>query len=137
MSEEGVKRLVGFNSFLWCLVDVVEMTLMDLESVMKKETGRGMKHELKRQYGIALKAIRRITEEVGRCSGQTQCEFGDDADVMNVMLRMLVSRYGDNHEKAYEIYRIMEKMEEKMWLPVDKRAAFTDKTEEDGECEID
>lgn len=105
----GTTDVNTYTNFLWVLVDIMETNLMDLERVMRKE-GSVLRFDAKRQFNIAIKAIRRLLEDVRRCSESTQIEFGNDADVLDALIRMIVDRYGDNHYKALRMYNILEKM---------------------------
>lgn len=105
----GTTDVNTYTNFLWVLVDIMETNLMDLERVMRKE-GSALRFDAKRQFNIAIKAIRRLLEDVGHCSESTQIEFGNDADVLDALIRIIVDRYGDNHYKALRMYNILERM---------------------------
>lgn len=108
------------------MTDIMECNLLELEEMMKKE-GSGMRFNIKRQFNIAMKAIREILREVNHCSMATQNYFADDADVLNALIKMMVDRYGDNHYKALRMYNILERLKsENTGIPLsDKHIAFS------------
>lgn len=130
---KGSNNLNTYTNFLFIMADIMECNLLELQELMRKE-GSEMRFDIKRQFNIAIKAIRNLSNQViNKCDIETQEYFADDSDVLNALIRMLVDRYGDNHYKALRIYNILEKLKsEDTGIPLcDKYIAFSGVIPED------
>lgn len=123
---KGSNNLNTYTNFLFIMVDIMECNLLELEELMKKQ-GSGMRYDVKRQFNIAIKAIRGILKQINSCDIETQNYFADDSDVLNALIKMMVDRYGDNHYKALRMYNILERLKsEDTGIPLsDKYIAFS------------
>lgn len=123
---KGSNNLNTYTNFLFIMVDIMECNLLELEELMRKQ-GSGMRYDVKRQFNIAIKAIRGILKQINRCGIETQNYFADDSDVLNALIKMMVDRYGDNHYKALRMYNILERLKsEDTGIPLsDKYIAFS------------
>lgn len=101
--QEFEKQLAIKTNLLYCLTDVLESQLMDVEADLRK-IGSALRFESKRNYNTAIRGIRGIKFDVAGISMQSQIEFGDEADMLAALLLTLFDRCGTSPMLLYRFY---------------------------------
>ena len=60
-----------------------------------------MRYDAKRDFNAAIRSIRRLKTDVNLCNDARQDEFGNDADIINALLLLIVDRAGDDDLTAF------------------------------------
>lgn len=84
-----------------------------------------MRHEAKRYFNTALANIKKLRREVDRCSESTQDNFGNDADMLNAMILMIIDRCGDDDMFHFKLYNYIKSFPSKLNLDLDLDSAFS------------
>lgn len=120
---EGTTKLNTLTNIVYILTDVLENNLMDMEAAYRRE-GYGLRHDVKRQYNTAIHAIRRIKDDINKCSMSEQESFGDDADMVNALLLTLLDRVGDDDMLAFKFFNYIKSFPSKLHLDLQVDGAF-------------
>ena len=118
MNFDKQKQLATRTNIVYALADVLETNLMDLESAYRKE-GFALRQDAKRQYNTAIHAIRRIKGDVDKCSADTQDMFGDDADILNALLLMMIDRCGNDDMFAFKLFNYIKAFPSRLGMNLD------------------
>lgn len=121
--KTGRTKLNTMNNALFVLVDVLETNLMNFEQELKKN-GYMLRHEDKRNYNTALKALQRLRKTTNENTQQEQEDYGTDADMINAMLMTFIDRTGEDDVMAYKIYEYLKSFPSKLELNTDFDWAF-------------
>lgn len=120
---EGTTKLNTLTNIVYILTDVLENNLMDMEAAYRRE-GYGLRHDVKRQYNTAIHAIRRIKDDINKCSMSEQESFGDDADMVNALLLTLLDRVGNDDMLAFKFFNYIKSFPSKLGLDLQVDGAF-------------
>lgn len=111
--KEFEKSLAIKTNVLYCLADMLESQLMDIEDGLRR-TGHALRQESKRSYNTTLRGIRGIKLDVSGISAESQREFGDDADMLSALLLTIFDRCGDDRALLYRFYEYIESFPSKL-----------------------
>lgn len=126
--QQGSDNLNTLTNALYCLVDVLETNLMDLEGAFRKQ-GFALRFDAKRNFNAALHALKKLKSDVNKTSMDTQEHFGNDADMINAdminaMIMTFIDRTGEDDMMAYKIYEYLKSFPSKLNLNTDFDWAF-------------
>ena len=85
-----------------------------------------MRYDAKRDFNAAIRSIRRLKTDVNLCNDARQDEFGNDADIINALLLLIVDRAGDDDLTAFRLYNYIKSLPSRlrMELDIDERQVF-------------
>ena len=92
---QGTDKINTITNIVFVLADVLESNLISMQDEFKKN-GFELRHEAKRIFNTALANIKKLRREVNKCSESTQDNFGNDSDMLNALMIMIIDRCGDD-----------------------------------------
>jgi hypothetical protein len=107
--HKGINEVVTRNTLLFALADVVDENLLGLTRIAGL-SGFVMRQEVKRDYNKVVAAIRQLRLRVDSCSERTIDNFGDDSDILNAIILMVIDRWGEDDRIAKQIYEHIKAM---------------------------
>ena len=121
---QGTDRINTITNIVFVLADVLESNLINMQEEFKKN-GFELRHEAKRHFNTALANIKKLRREVDRCSESTQDNFGNDSDMINAMILMIIDRCGDDDMFHFKLYNYIKSFPSKLNLDLDLDSAFS------------
>lgn len=121
---QGTDKINTITNIVFVLADVLESNLINMQEEFKKN-GFELRHEAKRYFNTALANIKKLRREVDRCSESTQDNFGNDADMLNAMILMIIDRCGDDDLFHFKLYNYIKSFPSKLNLNIDMDNAFS------------
>lgn len=115
---KGSDNMNVLTNLIFVLVDVLESNLMDCQAIYKKN-GYELKHETKRNFNTAIAAIKRLKSDVNKMRMSSQIAFGNDADIMNAFIKILIDRTGDDDIMAFKFYNYIKQFPSRLNLNLD------------------
>ena len=92
------------SNLLFLMADIMEMLMTDVREMFRAE-GFELKHEAKRNFNTALKALKNLRHGcIETCSMSTQEDFANDADNMYETIKLIIDRCGENDDKLFRFY---------------------------------
>lgn len=93
-----------YTNMVYLLADVMETLMMDSIALMKRN-GEKLKHESKRDFNAAIANIRKMKNStINGCLKETQNDYGNDADHICELLKLIVDRVGRDDRVLWDIY---------------------------------
>lgn len=122
---KSLKQLNVINNLIYVLADVIETNLMDLETGYKMH-GKMLRHESRRNFNTALHGLRQLKSELKPSPMQEQTDYGNDADIINALILLIVDRTGDDDMAAFRLYNYIKAMPSRlhMELDIDEASVF-------------
>lgn len=100
----GSQEAIIHNNLVFLLADVMESLMMDTSSMMRRN-GLEFKHESKRAYNAAIANLRKMKNSVtNNCSLEAQSNYGNDADNVCELLKLIVDRCGRDDRILADIF---------------------------------
>lgn len=123
--EEQIRHLAIRTNLLYVLADITETHLMELEQTFRR-LSKIMRYDAKRDFNAAIRSIRRLKTDVNLCNDARQDEFGNDADIINALLLLILDRTGDDDLQAFRLYNAIKAMPSRlhMELDIDEASVF-------------
>ena len=106
------------SNLLFVLADVLESNLMDTNSLLRKED-KELRHDAKRNFNLAISAVRRIKTPVSHCSDTTQESFGNDSDMIYQIIKLLIDRCGDDDMKLFKFFNYIKTFPSQLNMDID------------------
>lgn len=91
------------TNICYSMIDVMESAMLDMNTLLSK-TKFKLTHEDKRNFNTAIAALKRLKQNVDRCSEHEQEAYGDDADMMYQVIKLIIDRVGEDNNKLYQFY---------------------------------
>lgn len=121
---KGKDALVLSTNICYVLADVMEVNLIELESIFRKNN-RALRHEQKRLFNTAISSVKKLRGEVFKCKASTQENFGNDADMLNAMILTLIDRCGDDDMLMYKFYEYIKSFPSRLGFVEDMDIYFS------------
>lgn len=121
---QGTDKINTITNIVFVLADVLESNLINMQEEFKKN-GFELRHEAKRSFNTALANIQKLRREVNKCSKSTQDNFGNDSDMLNALMLMIIDRCGDDDMFHFKLYNYIKSFPSKLNLDLDLDDAFS------------
>ena len=121
---QGTDRINTITNIVFVLADVLEANLINMQEEFKKN-GFELRHEVKRNFNAALYNIKKLRKEINHCRIETQENYGNDADMLNAMMLMIIDRCGDDDMFHFKLYNYIKSFPSKLNLGIDMDNAFS------------
>ena len=121
---QGTDKINTITNIVFVLADVLESNLISMQDEFKKN-GFELRHEAKRSFNTALENIKKLRREVNKCSESTQDNFGNDSDMLNALMLMIIDRCGDDDMFHFKLYNYIKSFPSKLNLDLDLDYAFS------------
>ena len=121
---QGTDKINTITNIIFVLADVLESNLISMQDEFKKN-GFELRHEAKRSFNTALSNIKKLRREVDKCSESTQDNFGNDSDMLNALMLMIIDRCGDDDMFHFKLYNYIKSFPSKLNLDLDLDDAFS------------
>ena len=121
---QGTDRINTITNIVFVLADVLEANLINMQEEFKKN-GFELRHEVKRNFNAALYNIKKLRKEINHCRTETQENYGNDADMLNAMMLMIIDRCGDDDMFHFKLYNYIKSFPSKLNLGIDMDNAFS------------
>lgn len=120
---QGTDRINTITNIVFVLADVLEANLINMQEEFKKN-GFELRNEVKRNFNAALYNIKKLRKEINHCGTETQENYGNDADMLNAMMLMIIDRCGDDDMFHFKLYNYIKSFPSKLNLGIDMDNAF-------------
>lgn len=121
---KGKDALAISTNFCYVLADIMETSLMDLESIFKKNN-IALVHEQKRYFNVAIHNIRKLCREVDHCDDKIKEHYGNDADMLNAIILTLIDRCGNEDKLMWRFYEYVKSFPSQFQMVDDMDWAFS------------
>ena len=121
---QGTDKINTITNIVFVLADVLETNLINMQEEFKNN-GFELRHEAKRSFNTALANIKKLRREVNRCSESTQDNFGNDSDMLNALMLMIIDRCGDDDMFHFKLYNYIKSFPSKLHLNLEMDNAFS------------
>ena len=102
--EQKIKQANIATNIAYIMADISESALLDLDKACKN-ANKQLMHEERRNFNTAIAALKRLKQPVKDCPECVQEDFGDDADCIYQVIKLLVDRCGDDKGvKLFQFY---------------------------------
>ena len=102
--EQKIKQANIATNIAYIISDVMESALLDLDKSCKN-ANKQLMHEERRNFNTAIAALKRLKQPVKDCPECVQEDFGDDADCIYQVIKLLIDRSGDDKGvKLFQFY---------------------------------
>ena len=116
--EQAIIQSNIHSNLLFVLTDVMETLLMDTNSLLKA-SNREFKQDTKRNFNTSLKALRLIKSPVSSLPDKTQCNFGNDSDMLYQMIKLIIDRCGASDEKMFQFFNYVHAFPSQLGVDID------------------
>lgn len=102
-------ELVLHNEMMFCLIDMVEGEMLDIEQIAAKHN-MGMVHEVKRSWNTVKKQVKFLRGMLRGCPDEEQMAIGNSSDLFRLFLWRLVSTCSVDRKRYFYIYNAIKAM---------------------------
>ena len=123
--EQKIKQANIATNIAYIIADVMESALLDLDKACKV-ANKQLMHEERRNFNTAIAALKRLKQPVKDCPECVQEDFGDDADCIYQVIKLLVDRCGDDNAKLFQFYNYIKSFPSQLGMDLSdgERIAF-------------